>query len=152
MTLYFLAGVAVIANLPKLHRRFGLAVVTTTGAVVLALGVAGWSLAQSPWQLYAATLLTGAGWPALGAAAINAMVSPWFVAKRPAALSMAYNGASIGGVIFSPLWAALIGAFGFPIAAAVIGSGMVRSEREARASRRDYRPHQRLPDVRWSDG
>ena len=46
----------------------------------------------------------------MGAAAINAIVSPWFVRTRPAALSMAYNGASIGGVIFSPLWVAAIGA------------------------------------------
>jgi len=72
-----------------------------------------------------ATLLSGAGWPALGAAAVNAIVSPWFVKKRPAALSTAYNGASIGGVIFSPLWVALIGWGGFPIAATIIGVGMV---------------------------
>jgi hypothetical protein len=40
---------------------------------------------------------------------------------RPAALAMAYNGGNIGGVIFSPLWAASIGAIGFPAAAAAIG-------------------------------
>jgi hypothetical protein len=34
---------------------------------------------------------------------------------------MAYNGGNIGGVIFSPLWAASIGAIGFPAAAAAIG-------------------------------
>jgi hypothetical protein len=34
---------------------------------------------------------------------------------------MAYNGGSIGGVIFSPLWVAAIGLFGFPAAAAMIG-------------------------------
>ena len=32
-------------------------------------------------------------------------------------LAMAYNGGSIGGVIFSPLWVAAIGALGFPLAA-----------------------------------
>lgn len=121
VTLHFLAGVLVIANLPALYRRFGLPRVTLGGAVLLALGVLGWALAQAPWQLYAATLLTGAGWPALGAAAVNAIVAPWFVKKRPAALSTAYNGASIGGVIFSPLWVALIGWGGFPLAATVVG-------------------------------
>lgn len=35
---------------------------------------------------------------------------------------MAYNGASIGGVVVSPLWVAAIGALGFPIAAAAIGA------------------------------
>ena len=34
---------------------------------------------------------------------------------------MAYNGGSIGGVIFSPLWVAAIGMLGFPMAAAAIG-------------------------------
>ncbi|MGY2050966.1 MFS transporter [Methylobacterium sp. JK268] len=125
VTLHFLAGVAVVAGLPRLHRRFGLPAVTLAGAVVLALGILGWSLARTPWQLYGATLLSGAGWPALGAAAVNAIVSPWFVARRPAALATAYNGASVGGVIFSPLWVWLIGAVGFPVAALLIGTAMV---------------------------
>jgi MFS family permease len=125
VTTHFLAGALVVANLSRLHRRFGLPAVTTVGAMSLALGVLGWASAQAPWQLYAATLLSGAGWVALGAAAVNAMVAPWFVAKRPAALAMAYNGASVGGIIFSPLWVALIGWAGFPAAAAVIGTGMV---------------------------
>ncbi|MCJ2092385.1 MFS transporter [Methylobacterium sp. J-072] len=125
VTLHFLAGVGIVANLPALHRRFGLPAVTFAGAVVLALGVLGWACAQTPGQLYAAALLTGAGWPALGAAAVNAMIAPWFVARRPAALSMAYNGASIGGVLFSPLWVALIGRVGFPAAALIVGAVMV---------------------------
>ena len=125
VTLHFLAGVGVVANLPTLHRRFGLPKVTFAGAVVLALGVLGWAFAQAPWQLFAAALLTGAGWPTMGGAAVNAIVAPWFVARRPAALSMAYNGASIGGVIFSPLWVALIAHVGFPTAAFVVGTGMV---------------------------
>ena len=61
----------------------------------------------------------------MSAAAINAIVSPWFVRARPAALGMAYNGGSIGGVIFSPLWVAAVGALGFASAAATIGIAMV---------------------------
>ena len=34
---------------------------------------------------------------------------------------MAYNGGSIGGVIFSPLWVAAVDVLGFPAAAAMIG-------------------------------
>jgi hypothetical protein len=61
----------------------------------------------------------------MGAAAINAIVSPWFVRTRPAALAMAYNGASIGGVVFSPLWATAIDLFGFSVAVTAIGVVMV---------------------------
>jgi hypothetical protein len=38
---------------------------------------------------------------------------------------MAYNGASIGGVVFSPLWVAAIASLGFAAAAGVIGAVMV---------------------------
>src|SRR5580704_7610574 len=62
---------------------------------------------------------------AMGAAAVNAIIAPWFVHKRPAALAMAYNGASIGGVVFSPLWVFAIASVGFPMAAAVIGAVMI---------------------------
>jgi MFS transporter len=121
VTAHFLIGAVVVANLPVLYRGFGLASVTRVGALLLALGVTGWAVATSPWQLFLATVLSGAGWAATGAVAINAIVSPWFVRARPAALSMAYNGASIGGVVFSPLWVAAIGLVGFPLAAAAIG-------------------------------
>jgi hypothetical protein len=53
------------------------------------------------------------------------MVSPWFMRERPAALAMAYNGANVGGIVFSPLWAAAIDALGFPLAALVISFVMV---------------------------
>jgi hypothetical protein len=125
VTVHFLVGAIVVANLPALYHRFGLPAITRTGAVILALGVIGWAVAREPWQLLLATLFSGAGWVAMGAAAVNAIVAPWFVAKRPAALAMAYNGASIGGVVFSPLWVAAIAGLGFPMAALIIGAIMV---------------------------
>ena len=127
VTVHFACGAAVIANLPALYRRFGVPAITRAGAGALALGVVGWATAAAPWQLFAATLLSGAGWVAMGAAAVNAIVAPWFVRKRPAALAMAYNGASAGGIVLSPLWVAAIAAFGFPVAAAAIGAVMLVS-------------------------
>jgi hypothetical protein len=70
-------------------------------------------------------VFSGAGWGAMSAAAVNAIVSPWFVRARPTALAMAYNGGSIGGVIFSPLWVFAIGMLGFPKSAAAISFAMV---------------------------
>lgn len=125
VTCHFLFGALIVANLTALYRRFGLLAVTRGGALVAASGMVGWAVAEEPWQLFAATLLSGFGWAATGAAAINAMVSPWFARRRPAALSSAYNGASVGGVLLSPLWAALIAALGFPGAAVLIGGIMV---------------------------
>ena len=76
VTVHFLFGAVVIANLPKLYRWLGVPSVTKIGAVLLAIGVVGWAVAAEPWQLFAATLLSGAGWVAMGAAAVNAIVSP----------------------------------------------------------------------------
>jgi len=125
VTVHFLIGSIVTANLPALYQRFGVPMVTKAGALLLAVGVFGWATADVPWQLFAATLLSGAGWVTMGIAAVNAIVSPWFARDRPAALAAAYNGANVGGIIFSPLWVAAIDVLGFPIAAAAIGLVMV---------------------------
>ena len=125
VTLHYLVGLLAIPNLPALYRRFGIAVVTFAGAVLLASGVLGWSLAITPWQLYLAALLSGSGWSALGAVAINTIVSPWFVTRRSQALGIAFNGGSVGGVIFSPLWIALIDRIGFTSASLVMSGVML---------------------------
>jgi hypothetical protein len=122
ITVHFLCGAAVTANLAALHRRFGIVAVTRAGGLLTAIGLLGWGLAQEPWQLFAATLPSGAGWAMTSGAALNAMIAPWFVRRRPAALAMAFNGASIGGVLFSPLWVALIAAAGFSTAALTVAA------------------------------
>jgi hypothetical protein len=125
VTVHFLFGALVVANLPRVYARIGLPVTTIIGAVVTALGVFGWAIASQPWQLFAAALASGMGWVTMGAVAVNTIVSRWYVVDRPSALAKAYNGASIGGVIFSPLWVALIGWLGFAGAASAVGVTMV---------------------------
>lgn len=125
VTLHFVVGAFVVANLPRLYRRAGVPLTTGAGAVLLAMGTYGWAIASTPIQLFTAAALGGCGWVAMGAAAVNALISPWFVATRPAALGMAYNGASVGGIVFSPLWVLLIERFGFAHAALGVGAVMV---------------------------
>ena len=122
ITTQYLFGAVLIAYLDDAHRRFGLAAVTRIGVVALAFGILAWSLAAAPWQLFAAATLTAVGWSSTSGAAINAMLVPWFRRRRGVALSLAYNGASIGGVLFTPLWIALIARFGFSGAAAIIAA------------------------------
>lgn len=64
VTVHFLFGAGVVANLPRLYRRFGAPVVTVAGAALLAAGILGWALAAQPWQLFLAALASGAGWVA----------------------------------------------------------------------------------------
>jgi len=125
VTTHYLVGALTVANLPAIYARWGIARATKAGAVALSLGIFGWSLATAPWQLFLAAAISGMGWVTMGAAAVNAIVAPWFVRNRPAALAWAYNGASIGGILMSPLWVFTIGIAGFPAAAAAIGITVV---------------------------
>lgn len=122
---HYLFGAAVVANMPRLYRRFGLPGVTQFGSLALAVGLFGWAVADHPWQLFLAAVLTGGGWVTMGAAAVNAVIAPWFVTLRPKALSTAYNGASVGGIIFSPLWVLLISQFGFAAATLIVSLPML---------------------------
>lgn len=121
VTLHFLVGALVVPNLPRLYARAGLPATTVGGAVLACVGIVGWAAVQEPWQLFLAAILTGAGWVTMGAVAVNTVVAAWYDTSRPMALSKAYNGASVGGVIFSPLWVALIAWMGFIGAASIVG-------------------------------
>jgi MFS family permease len=121
VTAHFVFGALFITRLRSLYARFGLPAVTCAGSVILTIGIIGWALAREPWQLVLAAMCTGCGWVTMSGAAVNAIIAPWFIRKRPAALSTAYNGASIGGVIMTPLWATLILNLSFPVTAVFVG-------------------------------
>src|SRR5205085_6875974 len=53
VTAHFLIGAIVVANLPKLHRGFGVPAITKAAALSLGTGITGWAVAQEPWQLFA---------------------------------------------------------------------------------------------------
>ncbi len=125
ITVHYLLGAGVVAYLDDAHRRFGIVATTRVGVVALALGAVAWSLAMAPWQLFVAAGVTAIGWGATSGAAINAMLMPWFRRRRGFALSLAYNGASIGGVVFLPLWVALIERLGFPGAAVTVATAVL---------------------------
>ena len=125
ITAQYLASAVLVAYLPEAHRRWGVARVTEFGIGAAALGILAWANAQAPWHLFVAAVIAGAGWATTSGAAINALVAPWFDRERPRALSLAYNGASVGGLLLTPLWIALIDAVGFASAAAAIAAAMV---------------------------
>jgi MFS family permease len=53
------------------------------------------------------------GWGAMSGAAINIILAPWFQRRRGLAVSLAFNGATLGGVIVTPALIALAGLLGF---------------------------------------
>ena len=126
VTVHFLVGAIVVANLPALYRRFGLPTVTKVAPSSWHWACWAGRWRASPWELLLATLLSGAGWVRDGRGRRRTPSSRrGSCTSGPAALATAYNGASIGGVVFSPLWVLAIASFGFPLAAAAIGAVMV---------------------------
>jgi len=104
ITGHFLVSAALIGCLPDAYRRFGVARITIGGVLLTSAGAVAWTNALQAWQLVPALLLSGAGWAAMSGAALNAMVAPWFERDRPKAISIAFNGASVGSLLFTPLW------------------------------------------------
>lgn len=74
------------------------------------------AFATNPWQLYVAFILMSLGWTGMGVVVIATIVSSWFVHRRGLAISIAFNGASCGGVIIAPLLLLLVEKIGFPAA------------------------------------
>ena len=122
ITTHFLLGALLVARFPAVEARLGIMRVVLLGAGLTAIGLVGWSSATQPWHIFLAAVFSGAGWALTSGASINAMVSRWFDGRRPAAIALAFNGASMGGVIFAPLWALLIHHWGFPVAGAVVAA------------------------------
>ena len=128
ITFHFLLSALLIAYLPEIHSRFGIAGTTFGGALLMGIGLIGWSGAWQPWQLFVAAVPSAAGWATTSGAALNAIVARWFDRDRPKAMGLAFNGASVGGVLFVPLWVFLIDRLGFQIAAlsvAVVAAGII---------------------------
>src|SRR5258706_6628183 len=122
VTIHFLISAGFVIWLSDIHRRIGLAWTARLGALGLGAGAVAWALADAPAHLFGAALITGAGWGMSSGAAVAAMVTPWFKRRLPLAFSIAYNGASLGGLIFTPLWLLLIDGIGLPTTALAIAT------------------------------
>ena len=113
VTVYYLAGALLTMVMADLYERFGPRAVVATGSVALAAGVVALGQVGKPWHLYPAFLLMSVGWGAMSGAAINIILAPWFERRRGLAVSIAFNGATLGGVFITPALIPLIGALGF---------------------------------------
>jgi MFS family permease len=119
VTVYYVAGALLTALISDLYGRFGPRVVVTAGTVAMATGVAALGIVTAPWQLYPAFVVMSVGWGAMSGAAINIMLVPWWERRRGLAVSIAFNGATLGGVLIAPTLIPLIGAVGFARALAI---------------------------------
>ena len=113
ITFYYIAGAFMVMQVGDLIQKRGARPVVLAGSALMALGVAGLTLAHELWQLYAAVATMIPGWAAMGGGAINTIVAQWFNRRRGWAASLALNGATCAGLIFTPAFAWAIDTLGF---------------------------------------
>lgn len=112
-TVYYLFSAVLVLFVGDAMTRLGPRRVVLAG--IACLGTATLLVGQitAPWQLYAVYGLMSFGWAAMSVAAINTILGAWFDQRRGLAISLALNGASVGGVLVAPILVALIARIGF---------------------------------------
>ena len=119
VTVYYVAGALVTMVAGDLYRAWGPRVVVAAGGAAMSVGVATLGVIARPWQLYPAFLVMALGWGAMSGAAVNIILAPWFQRRRGLAVSIAFNGATLGGVIITPALILLMDRLGFARALAL---------------------------------
>lgn len=109
---FVLTSVLVIFT-DDLLERIGLRWLILCGLSALGASTALLALMQTPWQLYLAYALMSVGWTGMGTVVIATLLNSWFERRRGLALSLAFNGATCGGIILVPLLLSLTGSIGF---------------------------------------
>jgi MFS family permease len=113
VTVYYLAGALLTAWAATAYGRFGPRRVVALASLAMAIGVSALGAVTAPWHLYAAFLVMAIGWGAMSGAGLNIIVAPWFERRRGLAISLAFNGAPLGGVLVAPALILLIREIGF---------------------------------------
>ena len=113
ITFYYIAGAFLVMQVGDTIQKNGGRIVVLFGVGLMGLGVLGLTIVREPWQLYIAFAVMIPGWVAMGGGAINTIIAQWFDRRRGLAASLALNGATCGGLLFTPIFAWAIDTLGF---------------------------------------
>jgi predicted MFS family arabinose efflux permease len=124
-TLSLLIGNVIVIFTDEIVRRIGLKRLVFAGVACLASAMVLIAFAFAPWQLYAAFALMSLGWVGMGTVIISTVVGAWFEQRRGLAISLAFLGASSGGVVVTPLLVVLVTHVGFQTAMLIASAIML---------------------------
>jgi MFS family permease len=124
-TLSFLLSNILATFTSEFVDRLGARRLVLLGIAALGASMVMLASATTVWQLYAAFILMSVGWIGMGTVVIATVVSLWFVRRRGLAISLAYTGASFGGVVATPLLVLLVERSGFAAAMLIAAAIMV---------------------------
>jgi MFS family permease len=103
VTFSYLVNAACLMSVGTATAELGAKPVLATGVVALALSVAGLGYCRESWQLFGLFAVMGIGRSCLSTTTISTTLAPWFELHQGRAVSVALLGASVGGMISTPL-------------------------------------------------
>jgi len=121
VTVFYVVSALLLIPVGVGIKRFGPRPVVALGGIALAGGVVEIGQATAPWQAYLAFLFMGIGWAGLSTTAVTTTLAPWFDKHQGRAISIASLGASVGGIIGTPMLLFGIGRIGFASTTIVAG-------------------------------
>jgi ABC-type uncharacterized transport system substrate-binding protein len=121
VTVSYLVNAALLISVGTATSALGPKPVFALGTAALALSVAALGFCREGWQLFAAFAALGIGRACLSATAISTTLAPWFERYQGRAVSMALLGASVGGMIGTPLLLGGVALFGVETAFVLAG-------------------------------
>jgi len=125
ITLTFLLSSIIATFTHEFVVRFGSKRLVLLGTAALAASTILLAFATTQWQLYIAFVLMSFGWNGMGVTAIATVVNSWFAHRGGLAISIAFTGASCGGVVVAPLLLLLVQKIGFTAAMLTMTTIMV---------------------------
>ncbi|HRO61476.1 MAG TPA: MFS transporter [Burkholderiaceae bacterium] len=93
--------------------RWGPRSVVAAGVLAMAVAVALMPWCRHAWHVYSVFIMLGFGIACLSTNTVGSTLAPWFERLQGRAMSTAMLGASIGGMIGTPLWMGGIRLWGF---------------------------------------
>lgn len=119
VTSAYIVSALLMVSVGRFIARRGPRSVVAIGVLAMALGVAAMPHCQEPWHVYAAFLTLGLGMACLSTNTVGSTLAPWFERLQGRAMSTAMLGASIGGMMGTPLLMNGMRAWGFETTAAL---------------------------------
>ncbi|WP_424630212.1 MFS transporter [Bradyrhizobium sp. SYSU BS000235] len=103
VTVSYLVNAVCLISVGTATTRLGPKLVFAAGAGILALTVPALAYCEQAWQVFLIFAVMGLGRACLSTTSISTTLAPWFERHQGRAVSMALLGASIGGMIGTPL-------------------------------------------------
>ncbi len=117
---FFVSGVSGL-GVGALLEKYDVRAVVGAGACLAAMSLAALGSVSEIWELYVLYALFGIGFTSSGLLPATTLIARWFTVNRARALSLASTGLSVGGVLITPVCAALIASSGLAQASLWLG-------------------------------